>query len=74
MSEKTFYYQETMKFSCEKDEDVKVIRVIRTKLAEIGEGTEKDPRRKIEQYYSMSGELLWENDSYKKSRKRKKKS
>ena len=70
---KTFY-QEEMKFSYEKDEEVKVINVIRTKLLLRGDGTTKDPYRKIEQYWSMSGKLLWENDPYKKSRQRKKRS
>lgn len=71
MSEKTFY-QEKMTFSYEKDREVEVIRVIRTYLLLRGEGTEKDPYRKIEQFWSLSGELLWENDHYKQSKQKKK--
>lgn len=65
-------YQETMKFSYEKDEEVKVINVIRTTLLQRGEGTEKDPIRRIEQYWSLDGELLWEHDCYKKPKRAKK--
>ena len=74
MKEKEFksFYQEEMKFSYVKDEEVKVINVICTKLLLRGEGTSADPYRKIEQYWSMSGELLWENDPYKKLKRRKK--
>ena len=69
MDEKTFY-QEEVKFSYEKDEEVTVINVIRTKLLLRGEGTSSDPYRKIEQFWSMGGELLWENDPYKKKKKK----
>jgi len=70
MSEKSFY-QEKMTFSYEKEKEVEVIRVIRTYLLLRGEGTEKDPYRKIEQFWSLSGELLWENDHYLQSKKKK---
>ena len=69
MSEKSFY-QETMKFSYSPDIDVEVIRVIRTNLLQRGEGVEKDPIRRIEQYWSLDGELLWEIDPYKKPKKK----
>lgn len=64
-------YQEEMKFTIHKDEEVKVINVIRTNLLLRGEGTTKDPYRKIEQYWSLGGELLWENDPYLKPKKKK---
>jgi len=69
MSEATIY-QEEMKFSYTPDRDVEVIRVIRTNLLRRGEGVEKDPIRRIEQFWSLDGELLWEIDPYKKSKKK----
>jgi len=62
------FYQKEITFSYEL-EDIKVINVVRTRLLERGEGTEKDPIRRIEQFWSMDGELLWENDPYQKPKK-----
>ena len=50
---------------------VEVIRVIRTELELRGDGTEKEPYRRIEQFWSLAGDLLWENDPYKKSKQKK---
>lgn len=65
------FYEEKMTFSYEKHKQVEVIRVIRTELELRGNGTEKEPYRRIEQFWSLSGELLWENDHYKKSKVKK---
>ena len=67
------FYQEKMTFSYTKEKDVEVIRVIRTYLLLRGEGTEKDPYRRIEQFWSLAGDLLWENDAYLKSKQKGKK-
>ena len=66
--DKQIFYQEEMKFSYEKESDVQVIRVIRTKLLLAGDGTTKDPYRRVEQYWSLDGKLLWQNDPYKKKK------
>ena len=55
---------EKMKFSYEYEPEVSVIRVIRTTLLERGKGTNKDPIRRIEQFWSLGGTLLFEIDPY----------
>ena len=67
------WHEEKMTFSYTKEKDVEVIRVIRTYLLLRGEGTEKDPYRRIEQFWSLAGDLLWENDAYLKSKQKEKK-
>ena len=42
-----------------------VILVIRTKLLVRGKGTKEDPVRVVEQYWSLDGEFLAENDPVK---------
>ena len=69
MEEKQFY-EERMAFSYSPEKEVELIQVIRTNLLRRGEGTEKDPIREIEQFWSLDGKLLAENDSYKKRRKK----
>jgi hypothetical protein len=39
-----------------------VIQVIRTTLERRGLGTEGDPIRRVTQYWSLDGVLLWEHD------------
>lgn len=43
-------------------DEVKVIKVIRTESI-IGDGTEKDPVRRIYQYWDFKGNLLAKNDT-----------
>lgn len=40
-----------------------VIQVIRTRLATRGRGTSEDPFRTVEQFWSLDGVLLAQNDS-----------
>ncbi len=70
MEEKNFY-QENMTFSYTPNKQVEVIRVIRTELELRGKGTEKEPYRRVEQFWSLAGDLLWENDPYMKSKQKK---
>lgn len=44
-------------------DEVKVIKVIRTESI-IGDGTEKDPVRRIYQYWDFKGNLLAKNDTW----------
>lgn len=44
--------------------DVEVIQVVRTRLRTRGEGVQGDPIRAIEQFWSLDGELLAENDTW----------
>lgn len=62
---------EEMKFSYEEDVEVSIINVIRTRLLRRGEGTDKDPIRRIEQFWSINGELLWEIDPLKDEPRKK---
>lgn len=49
-------------------DECKVIQVIHTTLTRRGKGTESDPARVIDQYWSLDGELLWEHDHWLESR------
>lgn len=42
-----------------------VIQVIRTDLEMRGKGTEDSPMRRITQYWTLDGRLLWEDDPVK---------
>jgi hypothetical protein len=42
--------------------DVEVIQVVRTNLERRGKGVDGDPVRRIEQFWSLDGRLLAEND------------
>jgi len=42
--------------------DVEVMQVVRTRLERRGKGTDDGPVRRIEQFWSMGGELLAEVD------------
>jgi hypothetical protein len=44
--------------------DCRIIQVIETNLATRGKGVEGDPIRRIKQYWSLDGELLWEVDPF----------
>lgn len=46
------------------NKDVEVIQVVRTHLTMRGEGVVGNPIRRIEQFWSLDGELLAENDSW----------
>ena len=46
------------------NKEVEVIQVIRTTLLRMGEGTDKDPIRRIEQFWTLDGILLAENDPH----------
>lgn len=48
------------------EKEAEVIQVIRTKLLRRGKGKDYDPIRIIEQFWSLDGKLLAENDPYKK--------
>jgi hypothetical protein len=65
MKKGTTHMQQNVSFSFTERPKVEVIKVIRTSLAEIGEGTKKDPVRILEQYWSLDGKLLWEKDTLK---------
>ena len=48
-------------------DDCQVIQVVRTRLLRRGRGTQADPVRVIEQYWSLDGVLLWERDHWRES-------
>jgi hypothetical protein len=48
--------------------NAEVIQVIRTELERRGTGAEGDPYRRIEQYWTLDGKLLFENDPYGKEK------
>lgn len=48
-------------------DSAKLVTVIKTESLR-GEGTEKDPCRTVEQYWSLKGELLVEKDAYEKEK------
>lgn len=48
--------------------EAKVIQVIRTMLKKRGSGVGDDPIRYIEQFWSLDGKLLMENDPCEKCR------
>ena len=48
-------------------DSARIRNVIETKALR-GEGTEEDPCREVTQYWSVSGELLAENDPVKKEK------
>ena len=50
------------------EKEVAIVEVIRTTLLRRGAGTNKDPIRRIEQYWSLDGELLWEKDPHKEQK------
>ena len=45
--------------------ECRVIQVIRTDLELRGKGTEQSPYRRVEQYWSLDGKLLFEEDPHK---------
>jgi len=45
--------------------NAEVIEVIRTDLEKRGKGIEDDPVRRITQYWTLDGQLLWEEDPIK---------
>ena len=45
-----------------KNKDAQVIKVIRTYILRRGKGVDGDPIRIIEQFWTLDGELLAEND------------
>jgi len=55
----------TAQFEYSPERKVEIIKIIRTTLTKYGAGTEKDPIREIEQFWSLDGKLLWENDPHK---------
>lgn len=46
-------------------EECRVIQVVKTNLLQRGKGIEGDPIRRVTQYWSMQGDLLWEDDPWK---------
>lgn len=48
-------------------DSAKLITVIKTESLR-GDGTEKDPCRMVEQYWSLKGDLLAEKDSWEKEK------
>jgi hypothetical protein len=44
-----------------------VIQVIRTDLDLRGAGTEDDPKRRVVQYWTLDGTLLWEFDPHQQA-------
>ena len=44
-------------------DNAKIVRLIRT-VAPMGAGTETDPVRRVYQYWSLDGELLFTEDDY----------
>jgi len=52
------------KMSLRTPDSVELVEVIRT-VAARGEGTDKNPVRMVEQYWSKDGQLLAEHDSIK---------
>lgn len=63
MSKKQIHMQQEVAFTYTERPKVELIRVIKTSLTEIGEGTKEDPIRIAEQYWSLDGKLLWEKDT-----------
>ena len=51
--------------------EVELIKVIRTNLLLRGNGRENNPYRRIEQFWSLEGKLLAENDSYQQMKEEK---
>lgn len=49
--------------------DVEKIEVIRTKLTTRGTGKENNPVRRVEQFWSLDGKLLAENDPIEEEEK-----
>lgn len=47
--------------------EVELIQVIRTKITRRGKGTDGDPVRIVEQYWSLTGDLLAEVDMHASS-------
>lgn len=41
-----------------------IVQLIRTNLEMRGKGTESDPFRRVEQYWTLEGELLFEKDPF----------
>lgn len=72
MKDKQFY-EERLAFSYSPEKEVELIQVIRTTLLRKGEGEEGDPIRRIEQFWSLEGKLLAENDSYQQMKEEKNK-
>ena len=52
--------------------EAKLIQVIRTNLLLRGNGKENNPYRRIEQFWSLDGKLLAENDSYQQIKEEEK--
>jgi len=48
-----------------KTNDVEIIKVVRTNLTKRGNNTDGDPTRFVEQFWSLDGRLLAENDWWK---------
>lgn len=48
-----------------RERKAEIVSLIKTNMARRGEGTEADPVRYIEQYWTMDGQLLWEKDEWK---------
>lgn len=66
MGKETFY-EEKVAFSYKPEVEVELIQVVRTTLLRRGEGEKNDPIRRIEQFWSLDGKLLAENDPYLKA-------
>jgi len=49
------------------DKEVIIMQVIKTTLLRRGSGTAGDPIRRVEQYWTLDGELLVEKDLYDKT-------
>ena len=43
----------------------RIVKLIQTEITK-GNGTSTDPYRRVVQYWTKEGELLWEDDSEKK--------
>lgn len=46
--------------------DVEVIQVIRTRILRRGDGTPENPIRRIDQFWTFEGQLLAEDDPWKR--------
>lgn len=64
MKKKTDMRLEQFKVEVSHDLGAEVIEVIKTNLFEKGEGTEDNPYRRVTQYWTLDGKLLWTQDPW----------
>ena len=64
------HFIENLKIEMSGMDSAQIVQLIHTNLTRRGDGTEKDPCRIVEQYWTLDGQLLFEIDAYKNEKRK----